>query len=171
MKTPETNTVAGYGARHSWPMSGKAGLHPSHLYLVTKHDLRNIRDELARGNVPADLEAKLAGLAASNLGHRFIEQNCRTIIALLQAAEQGAFREVSPAEIEKLERVLAYVRKDDDAIPDYGPSGFLDDQHEIRAITTELNLLLQAFKAWRLSHQVPGMWLAERPGSSSWKAD
>jgi hypothetical protein len=55
-------------------------------------------------------------------------------------------------------RVLAYVRKDDDAIPDNRPDGFVDDQQEIRAMLNEMGGLLQSFKMWRLRHQVPEMW-------------
>jgi hypothetical protein len=54
--------------------------------------------------------------------------------------------------------VLAYVRKDVDAIPDYQPEGFADDQQEIRSAATELSALIQAFKAWRLRYQVPVIW-------------
>ena len=78
--------------------------------------------------------------------------------ALLVATEDGSFREGSPAERERLLRVLAYVRKDDDAIPDYRPEGLTDDQREMRAATVELDGLIQAFNAWRLCHQVPIMW-------------
>ena len=93
-----------------------------------------------------------------DLTHHFIEQNCRLFAALLVAAADGSFREGSPAERERLLRVLAYVRKDDDAIPDYKPEGFTDDQREIRSATVELSTLIQAFKAWRLRHQVPMLW-------------
>ena len=63
----------------------------------------------------------------------------------------------SPAERERLLRVLAYVRKDEDAIPDYTPEGFKDDQREMRAARVELSGMIQAFKAWPLRHQVPGI--------------
>jgi hypothetical protein len=77
---------------------------------------------------------------------------------LLLAALESAFSEATSANRERLLRVLAYVRKDDDAIPDYRTDGFTDDQQEVRAATTELGPLLHAFKVWRLRHQVPGMW-------------
>jgi hypothetical protein len=128
------------------------------LHLVSVHDLRNLRDELARGSVPIDLESKLRKLATGDLAQCSIEQNCRTIIALLRAAYRGVFKEAKPEVLERLLRVLAYVRKDDDAIPDYRPNGFADDQEEVRLVTTELSSLLHAFKAWRLRHQVPEMW-------------
>jgi len=130
---------------------------PALLYLLTVHDVAALRAALARGRLPADLLEKLRKLAGGDLSHRFIEQNCRLFAALLLATEAGDFR-VSPAERERLERVLAYVRKDDDAIPDYTPEGFTDDQQEVRAAMVELGGLLKAFKAWRLRYQVPGLW-------------
>jgi hypothetical protein len=128
--------------------------------LVSPHDLRNLHDGLERGSIPADLEAKLESLAGGDLGQRFINQQCRMIIALLQARQDGSFKHVSPAESERLLQLLAYVRKDDDAVADYCPGGFVDDREEVRAVTIEFGPLLQRFKAWRLEHQVPGLWLA-----------
>ena len=92
------------------------------------------------------------------MSHQFIAQNCRLFAALLLATEAGEFCDISPAERDRLLRVLAYVRKEDDAAPDYAPEGFTDDQQEVRAVLVELGGLLTAFKAWRLRHQVPGMW-------------
>ena len=132
---------------------------PGLLYLVTAHDVQGLRSALAQGRLPADLETKLARLAGGSLSERYVEQNCRLIVALLLAAQQNSFTQVTPADRERLLRVLAYVRKDDDAIPDYRPDGFADDQQEVRSAATELNPLLLDFKVWRLRHQVPGMWL------------
>jgi hypothetical protein len=132
---------------------------PGLLYLVTPHDVQGLRSALAQGRLPADLETKLARLAGGNLSERYVEQNCRLVVALLLAAQQNSFTQATPADRERLLRVLAYVRKDDDAIPDYKPGGFLDDQQEVRAAATELKPLLLDFKVWRLRHQVPGMWL------------
>jgi hypothetical protein len=128
------------------------------LYLITVHDVEKLRSALAQGRLPADLEAKLAKLAGGSLSDRYVEQNSRLIFALLLAALEGSFIEATRSDRERLLRVLAYVRKDDDAIPDYLPSGFMDDQQEVRAATTELGPLLHAFKVWRLRHQVPAMW-------------
>jgi hypothetical protein len=155
MKTVATKLPAGntYGK-----MAMETLGHPSHLHLVTDCELSGLRQELVRGNVPWDLEQKLDDLAQGSLGHRFIEQNCRTIIALVGGTQIG-FKDVTPDELQTLLRVLAYVRKADDAIPDYRPDGFMDDQQEVRAMTTKLSPLLQKFKAWRLRHQVPTMWL------------
>jgi len=97
-------------------------------------------------------------LANGDLSDYFIEQNCRTFAALLMATAQGSFQESNQPERERLLNVLAYVRKDDDAIPDFKPGGFADDLREMRIATGELGDLIQAFKAWRLRHQVPGMW-------------
>jgi len=108
--------------------------------------------------LPADFLGKLKRLKDGDLSHHFIEQNCRLFAALIVATEAGSFRECNPAERERLLRVLAYVRKDEDAIPDYQPEGFKDDRRETRAATVELDGLIQAFKAWRLRHQVPLMW-------------
>ena len=130
--------------------------------MVTQPELDTLRAELAKGSVPLDLELKLKKLAAGGLRESYIEQNCRMIIALLNAAREGEFRGVDFAERDHLLRVLAYVRKDDDAIPDYRADGFDDDQQELRAAAIALNPLLQRFKEWRLRHQVPGLWLARR---------
>lgn len=131
---------------------------PALWYWVTPQELEALREALARGGLPPDLMEKLGKMAGGDLRQRFIEQNCRLFAALLLATEESAFRDANPAECERLLRVLAYVRKDEDAIPDYGPDGFTDDQREILAATVELGGLLQAFKAWRLRHQVPTMW-------------
>lgn len=117
-----------------------------------------MRDALMDGRPPRDLELKLSQLACGGLLHRFVEQNCRLIIALLVAAYSGSFREANRASLERLLRVLAYVRKDADAIPDCRPDGFSDDQQEIRALLNEMGDMLQSFKQWRLRHQVPEMW-------------
>jgi hypothetical protein len=134
-------------------------LRPSSLYLVSAHELQELSATLARGELPSDFEAKLMRLAEGDLIHRFLAGNCRLFAALLVAAQDGLFKEANRAVCERLLRVLAYVRKDDDAIADYKAGGFLDDHQEMRAATTELEPLLKSFKAWRLRHQVPGMWL------------
>ena len=134
-------------------VAGSGGLH-----LITAHDVQDLRNALAQGRLPADLEAKLARLAAGSLSDRYVEQNSRLFYALLLAALQSSFIEAAPSDRERFLRVLAYVRKDDDAIPDYRPGGFSDDLQEVRAATSELSLLLHAFKVWRLRHQVPAMW-------------
>ena len=130
------------------------------LHAVTAHDVQGVRSALAQGRLPSDFEAKLAKLGGGSLAERYVEQNSRLFFALLLAALESAFTEATPGDRERLLRVLAYVRKDDDAIPDYRPDGFTDDQQEVRAATVELGPLLHAFKVWRLRHQVPSMWLS-----------
>lgn len=134
------------------------GVTPGFLHLVTPHELQELREALLDGRVPRDFEFKLCRLAEGSLLHRFLEQNSRLIIALLVAAYSGAFRDANRASLERLLRVLAYVRKDDDAKPDYRPDGFVDDQQEMRAVLNETGHLLQSFKMWRLRNQVPEMW-------------
>jgi len=131
---------------------------PALLHWVGTHELEALHAALARGGLPPDLLGKLGRMRGGDLSHRFIEQNCRLFAALLLAAEESSFRDVSGAERERLLRVLAYVRQDEDAIPDYTPEGLTDDQQEVRAVTVELGGLLHAFKAWRLRNQVPRMW-------------
>jgi hypothetical protein len=133
-------------------------------HFVTSQELEEMRNALGRKHLPADFAEKLARLAQGDLLHRFVAQNCRTFIALLQAAREGAFKGAAPSDCERLLRVLAYVRKDDDEIPDYRPDGFVDDQNEVRAAATELGVLVQSFKSWHLRHQVPSLW---RPGTAA----
>jgi hypothetical protein len=95
---------------------------------------------------------------------QFLAQHCRNFIALLQATHEPAFPALSPVTLDRFLRVLAYVRKDDDAIPDYTPSGYTDDRDEVRATVELLARELEQFKAWRLQHQVPGMWMT-KPGA------
>jgi hypothetical protein len=132
------------------------------LHLVSTHELETLRTALAEGRVPLDLQAKLETLPVKGLLHHFIEQNSLRFISLLLAAHAGDFHRGTAADRERLLRVLAYVRKDDDAIPDHRPGGFADDHQEVRAATLELESLLDEFKFWRLRHQVPKMWLAKR---------
>ncbi len=134
-------------------------LEPSALCLVSTNELKELSAALACGGLPRDFEAKLARLAGGDLVHRFLAQNGRLFAALLLAAGNGSFKEASRADCELLLRVLAYVRKEDDAIPDYRVGGFADDQQEMRMAMTQLQPLLGSFKAWRLRHQVPAMWL------------
>ena len=95
----------------------------------------------------------------------YVERHCRLFIALLQAAHEGSFRHMTNPAQERLLRVLAYVRKDDDEIPDYKPNGFADDQREVHAAAADLGSLLNVFKSWRLCHQVPGLWNKVAPTS------
>lgn len=144
----------------SWPGFGRAplGLRPSSLYLVNEHEMKALSNALAHGVLPPDFQAKLLRLDEGDLTHRFVARHCRLFAALIVAARDGCFKEGSAVECEHLLRVLAYVRKDDDAIPDYMPGGFLDDQQEVRAAAKEYHALIESFKVWRLRHLVPGLW-------------
>jgi hypothetical protein len=150
------NEKTGAARIHDLALAGVS--RPALQQWITPEELETLRAALARGCLPPDFLGKLRRLKDGDLSHHFIEQNCRLFAALLVAAEDRRFREAGPAERERLLRVLAYVRKEDDAIPDYHPEGLSDDQREIRSATFELNSLIQAFKAWRLRHQVPAMW-------------
>src|SRR5437899_1590182 len=161
MRSYTINGPADYAQSHSWPKSNLPLPQPGVLYLVSAQDVQEMEVALAKGGLPVDFEAKLNRLAGESLLHRSVEQNCRLFIALLQATNSGLFRRATEAEKSRLLRVLAYVRKDDDAIPDYKPSGFMDVQREVRAAATEFETLLDDFKSWRLRYQVPTMWRAE----------
>jgi hypothetical protein len=160
MKTRAYNTVGSYEHEPASRTGPRPALRPSSLYLISAHELRELREALSRGQLPADFEAKLSRLAEGDLLHRFLARNCRLFTLLLLAAQEGAFKEANPAQCDRLLRVLAYVRKNDDAVPDYRVGGFVDDQQEVRAALDEFQDLLKAFKLWRLRHQVPELWLS-----------
>ena len=130
----------------------------SALHLVTPTEMEELRNALMKTKLPSDLEIKLRGLAQGSLLHQSVQQNCRLFTSLLLAAEQSSFNEASRADLDRLLRVLAYVRKENDAISDFKPNGFVDDQQEVRAATNELRLLLRHFKDWYLRTQVPNLW-------------
>jgi|SRR6185295_13731009 len=158
MTTCELNSVKTFGTKPFCPPTSQVAVARDRLHLVSSFELEDLRGQLVRGRVPPDLETKLAKLSRGDVAQRSIERNCRTIIALLAAAHEGVFKETSLEHCERLLRALEYVRKDDDAIPDYRVDGFIDDLKEMQMVTRELNSFLQNFKAWRLRHQVPGMW-------------
>ena len=153
-----SSEFAGYTLHHN-PRGAHAlvGM-PGFLQLVNRREVEDLRHALLAGELPPDFEVKLHRLADEGLGDQVMEHNCRWFWALLEAARNGSFQKIAPSDCEQILRVLAYVRKDDDAIPDFLPGGFWDDQKEVRAAVTELAPLLQAFKAWRLRHEVPARW-------------
>ena len=132
---------------------------PSALYVVTSHDTQDLEKALERGALPVDFERKLCRLGGGNLTERYVEQNSRLVFQLLLANQQGLFRELSSASRARLLRLLAYIRKDEDLVPDYQRDGFKDDAQEIRAAEADLQPEWKAFKGWRLRHQVPALWL------------
>jgi hypothetical protein len=131
----------------------------SYLHLVRGTEVDELRLALERGQLPLDFESKLRRLDAGSLLERSVARHCRVFIELLIAAQNGLYIGAGPRECQRLLLVLAYVRKDDDACPDFKPHGFTDDQEEVHAAETELHALLKSFKSWRLRNQVPGMWL------------
>jgi hypothetical protein len=163
MKTCEPYLLDRLPRRHLSLLSSTHPLVSHRLRLVSDQELQDLGRKLARGQIPADLEAKLVTLSRGDLAQRSIEQNCRIIIALLQSVGDGSFKLATSEQCQRLLLVLAYVRKDDDAIPDYRSNGFTDDQQELRAVSREYDSLLQTFKRWRLQHQVPAMWLGNTP--------
>ena len=145
------------------PLSTPSSVRPNLLRLLSCSEVSDLRTSLVRGQTPRDLATKLAGMDRDDLTARYIEQHCRLFIALLAATNDGSFTQASAADRERLLRVLAYVRKDDDQIPDYLQGGYTDDQQEVKEAVRELFPILQAFKAWRLRHQVPALWARTSP--------
>jgi hypothetical protein len=137
----------------------KAPARLSGLHLVTTQEIAELEGRLSRGQLPLDFEEKLERLRAGNLAEGAVEQNCRLLISLLIARLEGLFSGGSRADADRLLRVLAYVRKDEDRIPDYRPNGFKDDLEELREAMVDLEPLVDEFKNWRLRHQVPAIWL------------
>ena len=158
MKTWPNHTVQCDANGLSLVRQQQLALQPSALCLVSANELKELSAALDCGALPRDFEAKLARLAEGDLIHRFLAQNSRLFAALLFAVRDGSFRGATRDDCERLLRVLAYVRKEDDAIPDYRIGGFVDDQQEMRTALTLLQPLLTSFKAWRLRNQVPAMW-------------
>ena len=141
-----------------YPGISQKALPPGFARLVTAAESESLRAALTRGHVPVDLEIKLERLATGDLVERYVEQNARLFIALLIASADGSFSEADASQRERLIRVLAYIRKDDDEIPDYSQRGFFDDQQEVRTFVAQHGALINSFKSWRLTHQVPKMW-------------
>lgn len=142
----------------AWQDYHFAGQRPLLMQWVTEPEVENLRHALAQGRVPLDLESKLMTLRQGDLGKICMEQACRWFIAILMAAEQGMFPQLEPGERERILRVLAYVRKYDDSIPDYQADGYTDDQQEVRAAALDYAGAIQAFKAWHLRNHVPSLW-------------
>src|SRR5258707_6526229 len=123
---------------HRWTKPVVAQMIPYGLDLVTENELEQLRRTLAQGRVPADLETKLETLSQGSLLHCSVEQNCRLFVSLLLASELSSFNDASRADLDRLLRVLAYVRKENDTIADFKPNGFVDDQQQVRAAVNDL---------------------------------
>jgi hypothetical protein len=131
---------------------------PALLGCVTAGEVQMLKAALTAGQVPADFQLKLCRLELGGVMHQYIAHHCRVLIVLLRSAFSGVYKRISEAQCDELLRVLAYVRKDDDVIPDYATGGFQDDLQEVRAAIQHLEHLLSEFKGWRLCHQVPSLW-------------
>src|SRR5215207_6641953 len=84
------------------------------LHLVTPLDLEELQMALLKGALPSDFETKLVRLAKNTLLHQFVEQHCRLFASLLVAAHNSSFIGANRPARERLLRVLAYVRKEND---------------------------------------------------------
>src|SRR5208282_3217777 len=135
----------------------RAGL----LHLVTAQDVQELRLALVKGRLPADFEVKLSRLGEGSLVERYVEQNSRLFFALLLAAAESSFIRATPSDREHLLRVLAYVRKEDDAIPDYLPAGLSDPQQQLPAAATELGPPLQRLIVRSHPHKPPAIWRSD----------
>ena len=145
---------------------GRISVAPGVLRLVSEHELEDLRASLDHGIIPLDLASKLATLHDDDLVEHSLRRKTRLLLSLLTAMRDGAFRDITPAQHQRLLRVVAYVRKDDDAIPDtQAEGGYDDDLEEVRAAFRDLSELLDHFLKWRLQHQVPELWRrGARPG-------
>lgn len=132
---------------------------PCALRLVTPEELHSLCAALRNGQPPPDLERKLARLRGDDPREFYLRQQTRLLIKLLIAAARDGFCQANPHDCERLLRVVAYVRKDDDAIPDYLEHGFDDDHDLMRMTCAELGPVLERYKAWHLARRVPALWL------------
>ena len=128
------------------------------MHLLTVEEIEELEGTLSKGALPADFENKLTQLAGGTILHQFVEQHCRLFVALIASIRGSCFPDPHTATQQRLLRVLAYVRKENDLIPDFKPAGFMDDLREVRAALADLQPVIQEFKNWRLRHQVPAMW-------------
>lgn len=135
------------------------------LQMVTQAELEAFEDALKRGHLPGDLMDKLDELQTDQHRDFYLKQQSLLIGRLLLAVSAQEYAHVSPHEGEKLLRILAYVRKEDDLIPDSWPGGMTDDHDLMRLTCAEMSGVLQKFKAWHLARQVPGLW-TNHPDSS-----
>jgi hypothetical protein len=128
------------------------------LGLVSAAETAALRASLSIGKVPQDLLDKLNRLHAEDYKEHYLQRQSWVLLALLVAAGDRGFNDISPWDRERLVRMIAYVRKDDDAIPDGWPHGFDDDHDLMRLTCNQLRPVLDAFKSWRLKRQVPRLW-------------
>jgi hypothetical protein len=130
----------------------------SALEMVTRTEMKALSDALQREHVPADLRAKLDRLSANDPREHYLKQQSLLLASLLMSPAARSFCALHQRDCERLLRMLAYVRKDDDAIPDVWPDGMVDDHDLMRFTCTELREALNSFKGWHLSRRVPLLW-------------
>ena len=163
MQKPDNRAhgLFGHAARHSVKsLQPKTSL--AALDMVTAHELDNLRQALRSETLPLDLRAKLARLRTDDPREHFLKQRSALLIGLLTAVETGEYRLAAPEDREQLLRVLAYLRKDADAIPDSLQGGFADDHDLMRQVCNELKPVLDRYKSWHLARRVPLLWQAAR---------
>ena len=128
------------------------------LEMVTKAEMEALGDALQQNRVPQDLRAKLDWLRADDPKEFYLKQQSLLLASLLMSPAAREFCVLRPDDCERFLRMLAYVRKNDDAIPDLWPDGMADDHDLMRVTCRELREAIAAFKAWHLSRRVPLLW-------------
>jgi hypothetical protein len=127
----------------------------SGLDLLSDREVQDLRQSLASRVVPRDLQSKLHLLSIGDARMRFISEYSNLFLELFRSGCQGDFTQLTASDLEHVLRVLAYVRKEDDAIPDYLASGFFDDRREIGLAVTQLAPSLRKFESYRSMHGQP----------------
>ena len=146
-------------AMKPYPYRG-TGVTVTALEMVTEAEMQALCDALHQDRVPPDLRAKLDRLRADDPRESYLKQQGWLLASLLMSPAAQGFCRVHTRVCERLLRMLAYVRKDEDAIPDTWPGGMMDDHDLMRLTCTELRKVLDTFKAWHLSRRVPLLWHA-----------
>lgn len=131
------------------------------LEMVTEAEIEALCDALHQDQIPADLRAKLDRLRTDDPKEFYLRQQSLLLALLLMSSAALGFCSLRPQVCRRLLRMLAYVRKDADAIPDTWPGGMADDHDLMRLTCTELREALDTFKAWHLAQRVPLLWNAQ----------
>src|SRR3954466_8484600 len=118
MKSASLTSIEQQMTRHAAVRPTQTPVRPDFLHVVTAGELEELKQAIVRRSLPLDFETKLMRLAQGDLTHRFVERSCRLFAVLLLAVQDEMFG-ASKADCERLLRVLAYVRKDDDLVADY----------------------------------------------------
>lgn len=145
---------------NSYSAVGGTGVTVKALEMVTDAEMEALCDALHQDHLPADLQAKLNRLRVDDPRELYLKHQSLLLSSLLMSPAAREFCLVRPRVCERLLRMLAYVRKDDDAIPDTWPGGMADDHDLMRLTCSELREVLATFKAWHLSRRVPSLWIA-----------